>query len=148
MIKLNLFMFIILCNYSFSQNIDLTKTNLEIYFKKSNEWYASNTDSSYFLNNSIWLQTNAGEVNGDLYVWKLLNRSKIGFYTFNPINAVSSPMRIGYKYKIYNHESKLFVEIIFKREIIEQFEVKQVIQEQTGNHYKIQMARITSNKFN
>ena len=111
MIKLNLFMFIILCNYSFSQNIDLTKTNLETYFQNNNEWYASNTDSSYFLNNSISLQTNDRYAHGDVYVWKLLNRSKIGFYTFNPETAVSSPMRIGYKYKIYNQGSKLFVEI-------------------------------------
>jgi hypothetical protein len=94
------------------------------------------------VNNSIWLHNYPQEIENELYVWKFQNKREIGFYSFNQIIAVSSPMRIGYKYKAYNQDSKLFLEIKHKREIIERFEVKQIIHSQTNDDYKILIFRV------
>lgn len=93
---------------SFSQNDGLTLKNLKSMLP-INKWYSTNMDSSYFLKDTLWIENSPNYLSESYFVWNIYDKRKMVFFTFYPEEAISTPMKIGYKYQVFDRNEKIYI---------------------------------------
>ena len=134
-------------NFMFKEDVKLNVRNVKDLFKSNIKWYSPNIDSTYFKNDTLFLETDLGHIkiktSKNIFVWSILDKRKLGFYNFNLESGVSSPMKIGYKYKIEEVKGELYITIKRKGSITDQFRILKISQYSNNNKNRIEMKRET-----
>lgn len=132
-------------NFMFIDDLELSVKSLKAIFKSNKNWYSSNMDSSYFKSDTLSLVPAVNHLKikaiQNAYVWSVLNKKEMGFRNFDVETALSSPIQMGYKYRIEKIREELLITFMYKNSTIDRFKVLEINAYPDGRIYQILIVR-------